>query len=356
MAVAMGLFLSANAFANPTSAELAAADVAVDRDGSFDRFEFGAVKLFFPNQSADPELNARLAGIPPEKLSRANAIRRWVVQHSGDVLMKFQRPIGVYSSMKGTAKKFFADKRKVRSWFGHRAEEPSPEQARLEAVAEQSRLPKDKIAAILGTINSFLLESSAVVATAEEEGIMFSIGVQGEIGGGRFGRGGSVSLDVFLGYNHKTESIVIALLPRVESFKDGLTGSFGVPVKLEYYWITEAAKNAGDRLNGTAIYPPGLPWGSAVSELSAGGFAAMGVFGLIGADFSGGAIPLVNKVRGMRTLKISIPVGKSKLAHGLIEFALRKFLSHIVGDLKTLFVNEPEPQAAQNTCTEILSN
>lgn len=353
--LALGLGLSPAAFANPSAADLAKVDAAVSQDGGLDRFEFRGMNLLLPNQSNDPRLKDRLTDLSPERLSRARAIRRWVVQHSGDVLMRFQKPIGVFSSIKGRAKKLLPNKQNVRSWLGHPTPGPSSEQLRLEAALEETRLPKDKIAAILGTINSFLLESSAVIATAEEEGLMFSIGLQGEIGGGRFGRGGSVALDVFLGYNRRTESIVIAMLPRVESFKDGLTGSFGVPLKLEYYWLTGAAENAGDRLNGTAIYPPGLPWGSAVSELSAGGYAALGVFGLIGADFSGGALPLVNRTRGVRTLKISIPIGKSKIAHGLIEFALTKFLNHIVGDLKTLFVDESAEPPQPATCEHALA-
>jgi hypothetical protein len=345
------------ALATPTEAELNQINSEVERDGGLDGFEFGNTKLYFPNQSQDARLRARLAELPPERVARVQAIRRWVVQHSGSLLMKFQKPIGAFSSVKGKAQKLIPNKRNFRRWFGHPDSAPSSDQLQLEAAAETARLPKEKVAGILATINSFLLESSAVMATAEEQGIMFSIGLQGEIGGGRFGRGGAVSLDVFLGYNRRTQSIVIALLPRVESFKDGLTGSFGAPVKLEYYWITANAEQVGHRLNGTAIYPPGLPVGSFVSELSAGGYAAMGVFGLIGADFSGGALPLVNRTRGIRTMKISIPVGRSKLADGLIEFALKKFLNHIVGDLKTMFVAEPvedaNPQSA--SCEQALT-
>jgi len=301
-----GLMAFAVVMATPSFAD----DVATQDTSNMDEFQFDTTKLYFPNESSSAAIRNRMSLTDPATVQRAHLIRRWAVKSAGKVLFWFRRPLGTFVVVRGKVRQMFPSRHQLNRWFKAVPDPHTEDEKRLENQVKNSELANEKIAAILGGLNSYLLESAAVIATSAEEGVMFSVGIQGEVGGARFGRGGAYYLDVYIGYNREKDSLIVSLQPRRETYKGGITASFGLPMKIQYYWSTSETATMGSQRHGVAIYPPGTAWASSVHELSAHGFTSVGVYGLFGADLSGGALPLTNHAHGLRAIRLSIPLSR----------------------------------------------
>lgn len=286
-----------------------------------------------PDRSRDRDSAELFEQLPPEAQKRFLAWRSKAIAFTAKALFSLRKPIGVATMIQNKLAVIVPkSKDKLRRWFGHKFHQPDAEtdQSELEKGMEKAELSPESAAVFIAMINDFILTAAPTMAEADEEGLMFSVGLQAQMGAGTLGRGGQIMIDVFFGYNRKQNTFVMGLLPRKESFKMGASLSLGVTHKVTYYWKQGKTTSVGSHLTGTAFYSPGTPIGSVTLE-SGPGYAAIGPFLMLpGADLSGGAMPLFNTLSGRYFFRVALPLSRSAMGKRIAEAALQRSFKWIV--------------------------